>query len=57
MAAADRPMERIAQYLGHSNVATTRHVYARFAPSHMQEEADVLDFASTPSKDAQGRRT
>lgn len=45
MAAAGRPMEKISQYLGHSSVTITERVYARFAPGHLQEEADVLDFA------------
>ncbi|QYO75496.1 tyrosine-type recombinase/integrase [Devosia salina] len=44
MAAAGRPMERISQYLGHSSVDVTRRVYARFAPDHLREEAEVLDF-------------
>ncbi|PZQ49733.1 MAG: integrase [Rhodovulum sulfidophilum] len=39
-------MSRIAQYLGHSNSATTEAVYARFAPDHLREEADILDFVS-----------
>lgn len=45
MAEAGRPMQEIAQYLGHSNVATTFEVYARFSPEHLQEAADVLDFS------------
>lgn len=44
MAAAGRPMQRISQYLGHSNTSVTERVYARFAPDHLREEADVLDF-------------
>lgn len=44
MAEAAIPMSKIAQYLGHSNTATTERVYARFAPSHMQDAADVLNF-------------
>jgi site-specific recombinase XerD len=44
MAAAGRPMARISQYLGHSSVSITEKVYARFAPDHLREEADVLDF-------------
>lgn len=57
MAAADRPMERIAHDLGRAKVATTRHVSARFAPSHRQEEADVLAVAPTACKGSQVRRT
>ncbi|MCR9256211.1 MAG: site-specific integrase [Alphaproteobacteria bacterium] len=44
MAAAGVPMEKIAQYLGHNSVETTRKVYARFAPDHLRDEADILDF-------------
>ena len=47
MAAAGVPMERIAQMLGHSNLAVTYHVYARFAPEHLAEAAAALDFGST----------
>jgi integrase len=46
MVAAGRPMARVSQYLGHSNVQITEHAYGRFAPEHLQEEADVLDFAT-----------
>ncbi len=46
MAAAGRPMSRIAQYLGHSNTHQTEKVYARYAPDHLREEAAILDFAS-----------
>src|SRR3990167_10268321 len=38
------PMQRISQYLGHSNTSVTERTYARFSPNHMREEADVLDF-------------
>lgn len=44
LAAAGRPMERISQLLGHSSTAVTERVYARFAPDHLRDEADVLDF-------------
>jgi integrase len=44
MAEAGIPMPKIAQMLGHSNTATTERVYARYAPDHMQDAADVLDF-------------
>jgi integrase len=46
MAAAGRPMSKIAQYLGHSNTHQTEKVYARYAPDHLREEADILDFAT-----------
>lgn len=37
------PIEKVSQYLGHSNVAITFSTYARFAPSHLQDAAAVLD--------------
>lgn len=46
MVAAGVGMERIAQYLGHSSVQTTRSIYARFAPDHLREAAAVLDFGN-----------
>ena len=44
MAAANIPMSLISQYLGHSNTAVTERVYARYAPEHMTEAANVLSF-------------
>ena len=44
------PMTKIAQYLGHSNSSITERVYARFAPDHMREEAELLDFVSHRKK-------
>jgi integrase len=44
MAAAGVAMPMISQFLGHSNTAITERVYARFAPSHMTEAANVLNF-------------
>lgn len=44
MAGAGVPMWKISQYLGHSNTQVTERVYARFAPSAMQDAADVLNF-------------
>lgn len=37
-------MERVAQYLGHSNAAITYSTYGRFAPEHLADAAEVLDF-------------
>lgn len=48
LAVAGTPMSRIAQYLGHSSTAVTERVYARFAPEHLQEEANILDFTRKP---------
>ena len=38
------PIEKVAQFLGHSNVATTYRVYARFAPEHLADAAEILNF-------------
>lgn len=37
-------MEEIAQFLGHSNVNTTRNVYARFSPDYLRDAASALEF-------------
>lgn len=44
MVSAGVPMQKVSQYLGHSNTQITERVYARYAPSHMQDAADVLNF-------------
>lgn len=44
MVASGCEMERVSQYLGHSSVAVTRRVYARFAPEHLRKEAQAVDF-------------
>lgn len=49
LAEAGVPMSRISQYLGHSNTAITERVYARFAPDHLREEAEILDFTRVRS--------
>lgn len=46
MAAAGIKMEKISQYLGHTSTAVTERVYARFAPDHLREAAEVLDFTT-----------
>lgn len=48
LAVAGTPMSRIAQYLGHTSTAVTERVYARFAPEHLREEANILDFTGGP---------
>lgn len=47
MAAAGIPISKISQFLGHSNEAITARVYARFAPDHLREAGDVLDFSAS----------
>ena len=43
MAEAGIDMERIAQYLGHSDPATTRKHYAKFAPDWLADAASALE--------------
>lgn len=43
MAEAGVPMEEIAQFLGHSNVDTTRRIYARFSPDYLRGAARALE--------------
>lgn len=38
------PMEEIAQYLGHSNSATTFRIYARYSPEYLMKAAKSLEF-------------
>ena len=44
MAVAGIPMQKISQYMGHSNTAVTERVYARFAPDHLSDAAAALEF-------------
>lgn len=46
MAAAGIAMNKISQYLGHTSTAVTERVYARFAPDHLKDAAEVLDFGT-----------
>jgi integrase len=46
MAEAGTSMEEIAQVLGHSNVNTTRRLYARFSPTYLREATAVLDYSA-----------
>lgn len=49
MLAAGVSMSKVSQALGHSNIATTERVYARYQPSHLQDAVDVLDFGKLRS--------
>ena len=40
------PIEKVSQYLGHSSVAVTFRIYARYLPEHMADAAEVLEFTS-----------
>jgi len=46
MAAKGVPMAKISQYMGHSSVAVTERVYARFAPDHLRDAAEALNFST-----------
>lgn len=43
MAADGVSMEKIAQYLGHSDSRVTEKIYARFSPDHLKDAAAALD--------------
>ena len=43
MLAAGMPMEKVSQFLGHSNLQITYKTYARFLPEHLADAADALD--------------
>lgn len=45
MAKADVPIQKIAQYLGHTSSKVTEKVYARYSPSFMRDAADALEWA------------
>lgn len=44
MAQADVPMQKISQYLGHTSMAMTASVYARYSPSFMTDAGDAVEF-------------
>jgi len=44
MAQADVPMQKISQYLGHTSLAMTVAVYARYSPSFMQDAGRAAEF-------------
>lgn len=39
-------MALVSQFLGHSSIAVTQRVYARYAPDHMRDAAEVLSFGT-----------
>ena len=49
MISAGRPIEEVAQYLGHSNTAITYRTYARFMPEHLADAAALLEFGELRS--------
>lgn len=44
MAEADVPMQKIAQYLGHTSTRVTETTYARYSPSYMRDASAALDW-------------
>ena len=50
MVSAGIPITQVAQYLGHSNTAITFATYGRFAPDHLIEATEVLDFVKLRAK-------
>lgn len=44
MAQADVPMQKIAQFLGHTSTRVTEGVYARYSPRFMADAAAALDW-------------
>lgn len=44
MAQADLPMQKIAQFLGHTSTRVTERTYARYSPSFMKDAAAALEF-------------
>jgi integrase len=48
MAEAGVPMEEIAQYMGHTDIDTTRTHYARFSPDYLRRAAGALRVVRGP---------
>ena len=44
MAQDDVPMQKIAQFLGHTSTRVTESTYARYSPSFMMDAATALDW-------------
>jgi len=44
MAQADVPMQKIAQFLGHTSTRVTETVYARYSPRFMEDAAAALEW-------------
>ncbi len=43
-AQSDVPMQKIAQFLGHTSTRVTERTYARYSPSFMRDAAAALDW-------------
>ena len=48
MARAGVSMEKIAEYLGHTSLETTRKHYARFAPDFLRDASGALELIRRP---------
>ena len=44
MAQADVPMQKIAQFLGHTSTRVTERTYARYSPNFMKDAAAALNW-------------
>lgn len=44
MAPVDGPMQKIAQYPGHTSTRVTETVYARYSPSYVRNASAALDW-------------
>jgi integrase len=44
MAQADVPMQKIAQFMGHTSTRVTERTYARYSPSFLKDAAAALEF-------------
>lgn len=43
MAGAGVSLEKISEYLGHTDINVTKRVYARYRPDHLKDAADALE--------------
>jgi integrase len=49
MAQAGVPLAKIAEYMGHTSMETTRKNYAKFYPDHLQDAAAALEMGGSQS--------
>lgn len=47
MAQADVPLAKIAEYMGHTSLETTRKHYAKYYPDHLRDAAAALEMGSS----------
>lgn len=46
MVAGGIEMSKVSQLLGHSSISVTEKVYARYAPDHLRDAAEILNFGA-----------